>query len=99
MDKIKLNRLKRKIDKMRQHPANIRAQELISVAEALGRKISNRGKEPTYVSVLLPSSTPISIPNHPGSLNRFTAGSILDAFEQDIFNLEEIVDNTGDKND
>jgi hypothetical protein len=89
MDKKKLERLERKIENMRLRLANIRASELISLAEALGRVKSKRGKEPVYVSELLPESTPISIPNHPGSLNRYTAGNILDALEKDIFSLEE----------
>lgn len=99
MDKAKLRREKRKLERLRQHPANIRAQELINLAEALGRERSNRGKEPTFISLLLPDSNPISIPNHPGSLSRFTAGNILDALEQDIFNLEEMLESNGENND
>lgn len=48
---------------MRLHPANIKSQDLIRLAEALGREKSKRGKEPTYVSLLLPDNKPISIPN------------------------------------
>jgi hypothetical protein len=92
MDKVKLNRLKRRIAKMRLHPANIKSQDLIRLAEALGREKSKRGKEPTYVSLLLPDNKPISIPNHPGSLNKYTVGNILDALELDIFTLEDILD-------
>jgi hypothetical protein len=43
------------------------------------------------MSRLIPNSRPISIPDHPGSLKRFTAGNILDALEQDIFALEEML--------
>ena len=71
--------------------SNLRNQELVSLAEALGRTRSKRGNEPTYISRLLPQSKPISIPNHPGSLNKRTADNILDALEQDIFNLEEML--------
>jgi hypothetical protein len=95
MDEVKLKRLKRKLEGMRQRVANLRSRELIGLAEALGRTRSNRGKEPTYVSSLLPNSKPISIPDHPGSLNKYTAGNILDSLEQDIFNLEELLDNKG----
>jgi hypothetical protein len=63
MDKVKLNRLKRRIAKMRLHPANIKSQDLIRLSGALGREKSKRGKEPTYVSLLLPDNKPISIPN------------------------------------
>ena len=92
MNRTKLNRIKKKIDAMRLRPGNIRAQELENLAAALGRERSKRGKEPTYISTLLPNSKPISIPNHPGALNKFVAGNILDSLEQDIFNLEEMQD-------
>ena len=92
MDRAKLKRLRRKIDEMRQRSSNIRTSELVSLAEALGRVASKRGKEPTYISVLLTNSKPISIPNHPGSLWRYTAENILDALEQDLFNLEEFLE-------
>lgn len=89
MDKKKLNKLKRRLEDMRGRVSNLTAQELVSLAKALGRTRSKRGKEPTYISELLPQSKPISIPYHPGSLNKFTAGNILDALEHDIFSLEE----------
>lgn len=95
MNKVKLRRLKKKLEKLRTRPANIKPEELINLAEALGRERSNRGKEPTYISALLPYRTPLSIPNHPGSLNKFTAGSILDTLEQDIFDLEEMLEKQG----
>jgi hypothetical protein len=62
----------------------------VSLARALGRELSNRGKEPTYVSLVLSSTRPISIPNHSGVLKVGTANNILDQLEQDIFALEEI---------
>jgi hypothetical protein len=77
---------------LRQRPANIRSLELQSLARALGRvRDTSRGKEPTFVSLLLPASRPLSIPDHPGSLKRFTAGNILDVLEQDIFALEDML--------
>lgn len=89
MDTRKLRRLKKSLSHLRGRVANIRSDELVKFAQALGRERSKRGKEPTYVSKLLPHSRPISIPNHPGSLAKFTAGNILDAFEQDILAIEE----------
>jgi hypothetical protein len=92
MTRKKLQRLKQRLAMLRQRPANIRSAELQSLARALGRvRNTSRGKEPTFVSRLLPNSRPISIPDHPGSLKRFTAGNILDALEQDIFALEEML--------
>jgi hypothetical protein len=89
MDKKKIRKLWQRLRTYRSRVANLRSQELVSFAIALGRERSSRGKEPTFVSRLLPYSRPITIPNHPGSLKKFTAGSILDAFEQDLLTLEE----------
>jgi len=91
MNKRKLKKLRQELDNLRVHPSNLRNTELVKFATKLGRFKSNRGKEPTYVSDLLPQSRPISIPNHPGSFPRYTAISILDALEQDIDELEEIL--------
>jgi hypothetical protein len=92
MTRKKLQRLKRRLAMLRQRPANIRSLELQSLARALGRvRDTSRGKEPTFVSLLLPASRPLSIPDHPGSLKRFTAGNILDVLEQDIFALEDML--------
>ena len=92
MNREQIARLKRRIAKMGNRLANIRAHELESLAIALGRVKSNRGKEPTYVSELLLNSKPLSIPNHPVGVYKFTAGKILDALEQDLFYLEENLD-------
>ena len=89
MDIQKLKRLKRKLSQFRGHPANLKSRDLISLAEALGRSRIKGGDEPTYISEFLPHSRPISIPSHSKNLNKFTAGNILDALEQDIFNFEE----------
>ena len=97
MNKRKLNKIKRLIESMRSRIANIRSEELISLAHQLGRERSQRGKEPTYESTLLPKRAPISIPNHPGSLNKFTAGSILDDLEKDVFDIEESLEEEGEK--
>ncbi len=96
MNKEKVRKLKKRLKRLRGRVANIRSQELISFAEALGRERTARGKEPTFVSRVLPYSRPISIPDHPGSLKKFTAGNILDAFEQDIIALENMSDDSGD---
>jgi hypothetical protein len=61
------------------------------MAKALGRRRDKRGKEPTYISDLLRTSRPITIPAHPGTLATGTANAILDRFEEDIFELEEQV--------
>jgi hypothetical protein len=98
MDKNKLKRFRRRLAKLRQKSSNIRARELISFAGALGRTRSNRGKEPTYVSTPLPHRRPLSIPDHPGSMPRYTAESILDDLETDIAELEATESGTKDPN-
>jgi hypothetical protein len=92
MSKKKLQRLKRQLATLRQRIGNIKSSELQRLAQALGRHHdTHRGKEPTFVSRLLPHSRPISIPNHPGSLKKYTAGNILDKLEEDIAALEDLL--------
>jgi len=92
VDKKKLEKIKKKIAALRLRSNNIRSIELIKLAKSLGRKIVNRGHEPNYISVFLPRSRPISIPNHHGAMARFTAENILDQLEQDIFDIEESIE-------
>jgi hypothetical protein len=91
MNKQKLGKLKRRLNQLRGRRGNIRSRELVKLAQALGRKRSKRGDEPTYVSVRLPYSLPISIPDHPKGMNPYVAGNILDALEKDILELEEML--------
>ena len=88
MNKKKLKKLKKRLQELRLKPNNIRSAELVRLAKSLGRRLFERGKEPTYVSDELPKSLPISIPNHPGTLFKNTAINILDQLEQDIFEIE-----------
>ena len=89
MDKNKLRKLKKELELLRSRKTNIRPREMINFAKKLGRVKSNRGKEPNYINQIFPLLRPISIPNHPGSLYKFTAGNILDSLEEDIFTHEE----------
>jgi len=50
-----------------------------------------RGKEPTYVNDDFPHLTPLSIPSHPGALNKFTAKDILDDLDEYIFQWDEFL--------
>ena len=89
MDKRKLSRLRKRIQDLRARPGNIKSRELESLARALGRKRDDRGKEPTFISELLPQSRPLSIPHHAKTLKRGTAGNILDQLEKDLDAFEE----------
>ena len=89
MDRKKLRALRRQLQALRTRSGNITSRELERLAKALGRTLSNRGKEPTYVSNLLQHRAPLSIPHHSTTLKRGTANNILDQLEQDLDELEE----------
>jgi hypothetical protein len=97
MNLKKLRKLKSQLEALRSRSANIRDRELVSIAKSLGRRRSSRGKEPTYVNEIFKDLRPLSIPSHPGALNRFTAGSIIDQLELDIIAWEEFLSNRGDE--
>jgi hypothetical protein len=40
----------------------------------------------------LPYSKPLSIPNHPGNMSPGTAGNILAILEQDLFEIEDMLE-------
>ena len=62
----------------------VKSTELQSLAKKLRRRRLNRGKEPTWVSEVFPDLRPLSIPDHPGDLNKFTAAGILSQLDEDI---------------
>jgi len=90
MNQRKLRQLRKRLNALRSHPGNIKSGELESLARALGRKLANRGKEPTFISEMLPQSRPLSIPHHSTALKPGTARNILDQLEKDIDDLEEL---------
>ncbi len=87
MNPKKLTRRRQEIGSLRQR-GGVKGRELESLAKALGRKLHPRGKEPTWVSEELPERPRLSIPGHPGDLNRHTAKAILDQLEEDLDELE-----------
>jgi hypothetical protein len=87
----KIARLRRSLEELRRR-GGVRAEELERLASALGRRRHPRGKEPTWVSTVLPHSRPLSIPRHSGDLNRFTVRTILDQLEADIDALDALED-------
>jgi hypothetical protein len=88
MNKKKIRKLRKRLETLRIRPGNIKARELIKLAQQLGRVPIARGKHPTYVSEPFPRSNPISIPNHPGAMKSVIAKNILDQLEQDVFAFE-----------
>jgi hypothetical protein len=91
MTRRKLRQLRKRIETLRSHPRNIESREVEALAKALGRNPSKRGKEPTYISYLLPKSSPLTIPHHSKSLKIGTVLNILDQLEKDIDDLEELL--------
>lgn len=91
MNRQTLQKLRRRLEALRSRQANIKSGELERFAKMLGRKQAPRGKEPTFVSELLPKSRPLSIPHHSKALKKWTASSILDQLEKDIDDLEELL--------
>ncbi len=90
MNPTTLKRLRRLLEKYRrQSKGDIASNKLEQLAESLGRRRVSRGKHPTFESVLLPNSRPLTIPHHSKKLNRYVADDILMQLEEDIDRLEE----------
>lgn len=100
MNKKKLKKIKQTMREMQMSPQGRRSEELTSIALQLGRKLFNRGKEPTYVKEIDPClSPPLSIPNHSGDMAIGTVRSILnqllldcDEWEMHLQTLEDAED-------
>lgn len=90
MNRKKLKKLSRELARLRRAPQ--RAQALESLAQALGRKLDNRGKEPVWVSTEFNDLRPVSIPHHGSSdVSIGTKNSILDQLEDDILAWDMIL--------
>jgi hypothetical protein len=96
MTQRKLRQLRKRLNALRSRASNIKSGELEKLARALGRKLANRGKEPTFISEMLPLSRPLSIPHHATSIKTGTARNILDQLEKDIDDLEELLPKNDD---
>jgi len=86
MDSKKLNTLKRRHVALR-NGADITRRALVSLAKSLGRRLAPRGKHPIYVNEFF-RLNPLPIPSH-RIIPEYTAKSILDQLEEDIFQWEE----------
>ena len=91
MNRRKLRQLRKRLQALRARARNIESRELEKLARAIGRKRVGRGKEPTFISTLLPQSRPLSIPHHSATLKIGTASNILDQLEKDLDDLEELL--------
>lgn len=88
MNRRRLENLRRKVEACRR--SQPKAEELETLATALGRKKANRGKEPTFANEVFPSLRPLSIPNHKGrDLPIGTKNSILNQLDDDLIAWDE----------
>lgn len=103
MNEKKIRKIRADISNMLRSPQGRKSQDLIGVAMQLGRKLFDRGKEPTYIRTEGPRlMPPLSIPNHPGDMAVGTVRSILyqllaDCDEWEIYLQKSIKDNDHDE--
>ena len=92
MDREKLDKLRKRVEELRKK-GGIGYSELESLARALGRVPSKRGKHQTWVNQTFDDLRPLSIPRHGSKdLNKYTTNDILDQLELDIDKFEEIIE-------
>jgi hypothetical protein len=92
MNREKLDKLRKRVEEFRKK-GGIGSSELESLARALHRVPSKRGKHQTWVNQNFPDLRPLSIPHHGSKdLNRITANNILDQLELDIDKFEELIE-------
>ncbi|WP_041283911.1 type II toxin-antitoxin system HicA family toxin [Desulfobacca acetoxidans] len=89
MNWAKLDKLRSWVKELREK-GGVNSSELESLASALGRVPSDRGKHQTWINKRFPDLRPISIPRHGSKdLNKITKNSILDQLEFDLEKIEE----------
>jgi hypothetical protein len=92
MNKHGIAKLRRELEQLRVGKYNLKSSDLTRFAAKVGRKRdTSRGKEPTYVSILLPGARPLSIPGH-RKIKPYTADAIMDILEADLDRWEELLE-------
>lgn len=80
-----LKKLRKELKELRRNFTPQTHSVLAEYANAVGRRIENRGKEPTWVKKTDPSlSPPLSIPNHSKGIKAGTSRSIIDQLLADL---------------
>jgi len=92
MNRNKITKLRRELQSIYDGAANVKLDALRNIARKIGRVRVDQGNEPTYKSIYLPDSKPLSIPGHI-KLNKFTVRNIIDILSQDLDAIEEMIDN------
>jgi hypothetical protein len=97
MTQKKLDGLRGEVVELRRVKA-VKSREMVRLAKRIGRKLADRGKEPTYIHTELPNRRPISIPGHP-TLSIGVKNNILDDLDGDLDAYEErIINEAASKN-
>ena len=96
MDLKKIRKLRDEIQRMRRR-GGLRPAELENLARSVGRVRHKRGKEPSWVSTVFLGAPPVSIPNHPGDLSKYTARSILNELEADLDRFDSVAEEDQDE--
>lgn len=92
MTRKRIQKLRQELDQLRAQRSSLGRRELEGFAKKLGRQRRPKGRgEPQWVSKITPSARPVSIPGHK-SINAYTASAILDCFENDLDQLEELAE-------
>ena len=92
MNREKLDKIRKLVEGLR-NKGGIGYSELESLARALGRVPSKRGKHQTWVNQTFDDLRPLSIPRHGSKdLNKYTANNILDQLELDLDKFEELIE-------
>ena len=93
-----ISEIKRELMQMRRSPQGRKEADLVSLAKRLGRRLSDRGKEPNYVRERDPAlSPPLSIPRHGSKdLKTGTAKNIIDMLLDDVSDWEIYLNEVND---
>lgn len=95
MTPSKLSKLRGELAAARRYPRT--AREMESLAQRLGRKLANRGKEPCWISEVFPELRPVSSWGHRGDLRIGTQRNIVDQLEDDLLAWEEYLEGQEDE--
>jgi len=100
MNKKTLKKVRAELEAIRRSPQGRSYGTLRSLAKDVGRALSDRGKEPTWVRQIDPAlSPPLSIPNHKGDVPVGTARSIVQQLMDDCDDWEVYLLRNDDEND
>jgi hypothetical protein len=90
MTSKRLQTIRIELESLRQR-GGVRTRDLEGLAKKLGMRIVGKGKHLSWgsESILFYGLRPVTIPTHPGDLNKFTARAIIGQLEGYLIKLEE----------